>query len=374
MKISRKWMTAALISVCVLLVFLLFAGVCEWISHSMTSGIQELDAGARWSSDGSPYATIALYTDISTAMTRNTVEGYAYSISNALLSASVDSPEGGSSWTYAYYGEETTSVTGPKGSASAELQYVGGSFFVFHPLHFLYGAPFTYDSALPDGVVIDETLAWRIFGALDVVGMELTWNNRSFTVCGIVQAERSTAAYQKAYGETGRIYMSYYGFEIARGSEQNITAFEVTIPNAVKSFAMNIFNSAVTVNEDTMIVHENSERYSFVNRFKSIATLPYQGMRNERIVYPYYENELRVLDFQTGIWMTAEVVGLVGVALGLLSAVFCVWRSGFSPTAIFKKGLHRLGDAYDKKKTERMRKKKHKKARSVPNPATGTGK
>lgn len=363
-------MTAAVICGCVLVVFLAFAGICEWISRGMTSDIKELDAGSRWTNDGSPYATIALYTDTETAFDRAAIEGYAYAITNGLLAASIDSPEGGSVWTYAYYGEESTNVVGPKGSAAAELQYVGGSYFTFHPLDFLYGAPFSYDSTLPDGVVIDEDLAWRVFGSINVIGMELTWNNRAFTVCGVVKAERDTEAYKKAYGTTGRMYMSYYGFEMARGSESNIIAFEVTIPNSVKSFAMNIFKGAVTVNEDTMVVHENSERYSFVNRFKRIRELPYQGMRTERIIYPYYENELCVLDFQTGIWMVVEVVMLGFAAVGLLGAVFCVSRSGFSPTILVKNGFRKAEDAFDKKREARW-KKKNKGKNLPPDPLAG---
>ena len=360
MKISRKWMTAAVICAAVMVVFLAFAGICELVSRGMTAEIKELDAGSRWTSDGSPYATIALYTDTETAFDRSTVEGYAYAITNALLTASIDSPEGGSVWTYAYYGEQSTSVTGPKGSSAAEMQFVGGSYFTFHPLSFLYGAPFSYDSTLPDGVVIDEDLAWRVFGAIDVVGMELTWNNRSFTVCGVVQKERDTEAYKKAYGDTGRMYMSYYGYEMAGGNTQAITAFEATIPNAVKSFAINLFKGAVTVNEDTMVLYENSDRYSFVNRFKRIKELPYRGMRTERIIYPCYENELCVLDFQTGIWMVVEVVMLSIAAFGLICAIFCVAHSGFSPSTIVKNGCRKVQDAIDKKEEARWRKKEGK--------------
>lgn len=370
MKISRKWITAAVICAAVLVVFLAFAGICEMISRGMTADIRELDAGARWTSDGSPYATIALYTDTATAFDRSTVEKYAYAITNALLTASIDSPEGGSIWTYSYYGEQSTSVTGPKGSSAAEMQFVGGSYFTFHPLHFLYGAPFSYDSTLPDGVVIDEDLAWRVFGAIDVIGMELTWNGRSFTVCGIVQKERDTEAYKKAYGSTGRIYMSYYGYEMAGGDTQSITAFEATIPNAVKSFAINLFKGAVTVNEDTMVVYENSDRYSFANRFKRIKTLPYQGMRTERIIYPYYENELCVLDFETGIWMVVEVVMLGIAAIGLLGAIFCVTQSGFSPSTIVKNGFHKAEDAFDRKREARW-KKKNKGKNLPPDPLAG---
>lgn len=340
----------------------LLIGALELIALGVSSPVNFIKAGERWSASGEPYATIALYAEDDSALSKDQIERYAESMDSALLAASIDSSENGRAWTYAYSAETALSVTGPRSSARAAVTACGGDFFVFHPLNFLYGAPFLNDASIPNGVVLDENLAWKIFGALNVVGMEMSIGETTFTVTGVVAAERTSSAYSYTYGETPRMYMSYPAYDKINGEDADITVYEVTLPNPVKSFAMNIFETAVTVNEDTSRLAEVSARYGIVNRFENMKRLKYSWAEGERIFYPYWENEARMIDYTCAVIMIFEIIFLsVGVfALFLSFILFKV--SGFSLLDAAKTGCRRIAALHAKRSGGKSRRKR----RSIP--------
>ncbi len=371
MKLHKKGLAASGIAFAIFLLFLLLFFAGEWAVASLTEDLDALSGGERWSAKDEPYATIALHTDTESAMSRNQVESYALSIDRGLLEASMTAEGSGSVWTYGYFTESVLSVKGPKSTASLQTMAVGGSFFTFHPLKFLYGAPFAYDKSLPYGVVLDEDAAWRVFGAIDVVGMTVEIGGKEFTVTGITAHERDTEGYTRAYGEIPRIYMSYYGYEIVAGdAENNITTIEYAIPNPVDGFARGIFDTAVKINEDTMVLRENFQRYDLLERFRRMGELPYMGMRNDRIVYPYFENELQVIDYTASLWMIAQVIAAAVAILALLTSIIGVFLSGFSFGALGKMAWHKWEDVFDGYMTKQRKKRhaKRKKKRTRPNP------
>lgn len=359
MKLKKKGMLLTAFAAILCLLFSAMFGIGEAVAAGMTTDLDALSGGKRWSASGEPYATITLHTDTVSAMTRNEVESYNRAIDAGLLNASIASPENGSVWAYCYYADTQTAVTGPKSTAQIRTMAIGGNFFTFHPLKFLYGSPLPYDRSLPDAVVLDEEAAWRLFGAVDVVGMTLQTGGRELTVTGIVTGERTTDAYEKAYGDMPRMYISYYAWEAIMGESADITTYETALPDPVKSFAMNIFKEAVRINEDSMVVKENSSRYSFLNRFQRMKELPYMGMRNDRILYPYFENELQVMDYHTAVWMIFEIIAAALALLCLLTALISLFASGFSVSGLVKEGWCRADKAWRNRRKHRNRKKKN---------------
>lgn len=333
-------------------------GILELVVLAVSAPVGFIQAGKRWSASGEPYAVISLYTEDNSAISEDQVEQYASSIDAALLSASVESSENGRVWTYAYSTDTLRSVKGPKSSANAAITACGGDFFIFHPLNFIYGTSFLNDASIPNGAVIDENLAWKIFGAIDVVGMTMSVGDAELTVVGIVTAERSSEAYEYTYGDTPRMYMSYSAYyNKINGEASDITAYEVTLPNPVKSFAMNIFKTAVTVNEDTTSLTETSARYSVTNRFENMKQLKYSWVRSNKVNCPYWENEARMIDYVCAIIMFFEVIFLaVGVFSMLLS--FILFRvSGFAVTDVIKNWYKKLEAEWSKRpKREKVKK------------------
>ena len=359
-KVNKKLLAASGITAVVFAAAVLLLGMFELIVSGFSGSIGFLDAGKRWSAGGDRFAVITLYTEEGAALSKDQVESWIRNMDAALLESSVSPNENARSWAYTYAAEETMTVAGPKDDQSAEVIAAGGDFFVFHPQEFVCGSAFLNDASNPNGVVIDEDLAWKIFGATNIVGMEMSVDGIPFVVTGVSRRASEHGVYAYTYGERPRMYMSYAGYIKLRGDGNHITMFETALPNAVKGFANNIFRGAVTANEDTMTVTEATERFSILNRFHNMKILKYSWIRENKIEYPYWENEAKVADYRCAVLMIFEVA-LAAIAVGAMLLSFILLRiSGYTVTDSVKN----LYGKYEKNRAEREKPKRKK--RSVP--------
>ncbi len=353
-KVNHSLLKASGIAALVLAGALLLCGILELCVLGLKNRLDYLDAGKRWSADGSRYAVIGLYAEESAGISPDSAEGWTHSVDAKLSEASVTPSEGGRVWTYCYGTDAVVSVTGPKGNANAETIAANGDFFVFHRMKFRYGSGFLNDPGIPMGVVLDRDLAWRVFGAENVVGMTVTVSGEEYTVVGIAEKESSAGAYERAYGSAPRMYMSYAGFsKIGAG---NVTFFEAALPNPVKGFAYNIFTDSVPRNEDSAALVEATDRFSLKNRYDNMKELAYAWVSANKIEFPYWENEARVYDYRAAVMMLFEVAAaaVAGAAL-VLSFVF-LRISGWSLIDQLKKLFSKLAEAWKRKKKDRAEK------------------
>jgi len=341
-------------------------GILEWIVFGISGTIEYIDAGKRWSSSGDRFAVISLYTEENAALTKEQVESWVYRTDAALLESSISLKENARSWAYTYAVEKTLTVTGPKAQTTAEVIAAGGDFFVFHPQEFVYGSAFLNDLSNPNGVVIDDDLAWKLFGATDIVGMEVTVNGISFTVSGVSCRESDSGIYNYTYGERPRMYMSYAGFVKLYGNDAHITMYEAALPNAVKGFARNIFNGAVSVNEETMSVQEASDRFSLLNRYNNMKILKYSWIRENKIEYPYWENEAKVADYRCAILMIFEVISASAAVISMLLSFILLRISGYTVTDTVKNCYQKIQKSRAGNRSNHRKKKKIRRKRGNP--------
>ncbi len=100
------------------------------------------------------------------------------------LSESLSSP-------VAWWGNEAGIVSADRRQTRADIYAVGGPFTDFHPVRMLKGS---FISPLGDNgnsIVLDEGLAWELFGTTDAVGMEAEFQDRTYTVTGICAGDAS---------------------------------------------------------------------------------------------------------------------------------------------------------------------------------------
>lgn len=166
---------------------------------------------------------------------------------------------------------------------------VGGDFFIFHNLPLLAGTYFNPESEILDLVVIDEVLAWQTFGSYDVIGLDLFINDSPYKVVGTV-SRKFTDFYNDTYGENPRIYMSYKALNILNNHGLSITCYEALMPNPVSNFAMKILNENLNVPELNVIYKENTYRFSLLNLYKSLGDFNYRSIRQNNVIFPYWEN------------------------------------------------------------------------------------
>ena len=342
-KVNKKVLLASGIFAVIFASCLLLLGIFEGIVFLMKENISFIRAGERWSADGDPYAVITLYTEESGGVSLDQIGQWAFSMDAALLESSVTPKEGARSWTYCAATENTLQVSGPKGSTAAQTMAVSGDFFVFHPMTFTYGSAFLNDTSNPMGVVLDRELAWKVFGAENIIGMTVEVSGQEFTVVGVVEKESNTGVYAYTYGERPRMYMSCAGYSKIAGNV-NITMFETALPNAVSSFGRNIFDRVVRMNEETSVVLEASDRFSLRNRFNNMKSLDYSWIRENKIAFPYWENEAKVADFRCAVMMVFEVIFTAAGVTSMLLSFILLRLSGYTFTDTLKNTWRKIED------------------------------
>lgn len=360
-KVNRKVLLASGICALVLAVCLLLVGIFEFVVFLMQEQLEYIDAGERWSANGDRYAVISMYAENDSAVSADQISQWAFSMDAKLLESSITPTEGARSWTYCAIAEDTIQISGTKGRVSADVMAVVGDFFIFHPMQFTYGSAFLNDDSNPMGVVLDRDLAWKVFGAENIVGMTVEIGGEQFVVTGVVEKESNSGTYAYTYGSRSRMYMSYAGYSKVAGDGSDITIFETALPNAVKSFARNIFNGVVSVNEETTEVLESSDRFSLMNRYNNMKTLKYSWIRQNKIEYPYWENEAKVMDYTCAVLMILETaLAAIGITALLLS--FILLRvSGYTFTDTVKNTYHRIQAGRNKKTRRKNAQKSYRK-------------
>ena len=101
-------------------------------------------------------------------------------------------------------------ITINKGDKSLTVQAVGvgGDFFFFHPMKLISGAYFTKDALMKDQIVVDEDLAWSLYGSNDVVGQVINIGEVPHIICGVV-AKKHNKIYDAAGLKNSMVFLSY---------------------------------------------------------------------------------------------------------------------------------------------------------------------
>ena len=159
---------------------------------------------------------------------------------------------------------------------------VGGEFFRMHPFRLLRGSFFSDENVMDDLIMIDEDLAWQLFGSSDIIGMTVWLNEKPFIVSGVIRRESGMFNASSGNKETA-IYMSYSAFE--KFNTVPITNYEIVMPNLTKGYAYKIVKKNIGAQEPFEIV-QVSDRMSYSNLLKTIKdfgkrrqnTIPAEGL------------------------------------------------------------------------------------------------
>ena len=161
---------------------------------------------------------------------------------------------------------------------------VGGEFFYFHPYKLVCGSFFGAQDLSRNRVVLDETAAWQLFGAIEVAGMPLSIGEKDFTVAGVIQNETDPIVKKMCNG-TPIVLVPFESL-----GEQPITCYEAILPEAVKGLALTTFSNSFTIDKSLFQLRENSLRYRFWTLLSSLPDFAFRTVQAKPILYPYWEN------------------------------------------------------------------------------------
>jgi len=280
----------------------ILSGACFAAFLSIGNMLESQKTAERFRGDGETrFAQVSAFFPVDGGKSLSDIYTMRQSVEDALLEASLEAPENGSLWIDAYSAEGQLTVTGTRGSASVTVLGVGGDWFSFHPLRLRSGSYLNEDDLMHDKVVLDEELAWKLFGGVDLEGLEVTINDVPYIVAGVVSREDDFAS-EKAYSGGAGMFMYYDTLNAISATE--IDNYELCCADPISGFALDIletgFADAATV--------QNTGRFSLSSVFGHIADFGERAMSSDGVAFPYWENAARYAEDYAALTLALSVL------------------------------------------------------------------
>ena len=324
----------------------LAALACVWGLTAVTGTLPTQSAAKAWrGSNEMRFAQISAFLPEDEKTDLNSVETFRRALDQALVDASLEAPEGGSLYDDAYSGSATISVTSGKTSISVKTIGVGGDFFLFHPLQLRSGSYLTGSDYMNDRVLLDEELAWALFGSYDVAGMSIQVGERTYPVAGVVHRESDFAS-KKAYQDGPGMFMSYDALNAI--TETKISTYELVMPDMISGYAESVVKDKFPVGDGTVV--QNTGRYGVVRLAKVLASYGARSMNTQGIIYPYWENAARLTEDYAALLL------LFAVLFGICPAVAAIVWTVRTVKRLVQRAAHAAGTKISEKIEEEKEK------------------
>lgn len=349
-----NWLKKHKLPLFINIALVLLAAVCLFGFVKISGTLHHMDSAKNWAGDGETlYSYISCYMPVNRKISENAVYSFKDTVDKKLVEASLDSSDP-NLWNFAYSGREMVNVTTKRGSADVYAMGIGGDFFFFHRLYLRDGSYISGSDLMQDRVVLDKELAWKLFGATEVAGMELLINGERYLIVGVIESDGDFAS-KAAKTTDGGLYMSYEKLSALTGAE--VDCYEAVIPSPVKNFAVNIARESFP--EKNCEIVENTKRYGIENMARVISSFGKRSMRVDGIVYPEWENAARLTEDYCAALLVFAVIFLI---TPLVFAIVLIYRYGKIGAGklwmITKEKAVLLADKYDDMLYERERKLK----------------
>ena len=201
---------------------------------------------------------------------------------------------------------------------------------------------------MQDRVVLDEELAWKLFGSVDLAGMTVTIGGKPYYIAGVVERETDFAS-SKAYTDGPGIFMSYSVLK-DMGVCSGISCYELVCADPISGFVSSVVTDGLS-NSGAYPVIENSARYSLSGIFRVVGDFGERSMNNYGVVYPYWENAARLIEDYMALCLVLFIIfaAMPAVCLFVLAVIWL--RRG---AAWAKSGAIRLAEEAQEKRYEHM--------------------
>lgn len=322
----------------------------------LKGSLPDQQVASRWS-DEAPYSLVSYYSYISSPMTLNDIFTARVNIDKKLVENSIAAEKPNARvWADAFSSAQEL-ITADAGTSSSEaiLIVTGGDFALFHPMDFISGSFYSEDSIMHDNVVIDEVLAWRLYGSSNIVGKPVLIKGKYYFVSGVFRQSENKNV-EKVCGGKPRIFMSYSGYDIISPDvPANFICYEACLPNSVSGFGKKILTEALSLEENTDRVFENSLRYSLKSRFDIIRNFGMRSVADSPICYQYWENAARITDDKAALLLVMQALGLV---LPICTVVYYVHKLIRNRKRLAKKAIDAVKSIFNKINTRRKQRQK----------------
>lgn len=321
--------------------FFLAALVCFLCAYRFTRVLDSQFEAERWKGeDELDFCQISCFLPADGRLSVKDIDGFRSKMMQKLDEASVDLSSG-IPFVDCWSCEDSAKVYGMY-SGSASVIACGGSFFDFHPLRLVTGNYFSGSDLMQDNVLLDEDLAWLLFGGNDLEGQVVYLYNLPFRVAGVV-ARESDQASDKAYSGGLGLFMSYDAYTdicsaadgnsselsaVSDGAESSgspgssgISCYEVCMPDPVSGFAYGVVESEFPIGKGEIVV--NTGRFSLGSLISITKDFSLRSI-HDGAAFSYWENAARYAENKAAILL---VVGLVLLLFPVIITLVLAVRS-----------------------------------------------
>jgi len=285
--------------------------ICLLVSASIKAPLRSQQAAIAWAGQsGERFAQLSVFLPESFGFGIERVYQARSSIDRALLTVSLESTPGRILYTDAWSTETSVIVTSERETNPVTVNAiaVGGDFFLFHPLYLRDGSYLSPDDLMKDRVLIDEALAWRLFGAARVAGFEISVNEKIFIVAGVISRESDFASSGANTEEFG-LFMSFDALLAMKEGNAEISTYEVVMPDPITGFALASLSEAIS--DKRAVIVENSTRFSLRNSFAIVGSFGENSMRSNAVAFPYWENAARIVEDWLALLLVLSLVFII---------------------------------------------------------------
>ncbi|MCQ2460037.1 MAG: ABC transporter permease [Ruminococcus sp.] len=290
------------------------------VGNSMAHSQRYNYAAERWQGDSDEhYSQVSCFFSEDAGFSTDSVNSVRQQINTALKNAAYDTTAMSKPFSdsYSSYVGIYDTRSEINGRAQAEINAVGGDFFLIHNYELIHGSYISQDDLMQDGAVIDSELAWNLYGSDDVAGMSIYINGIQCYISGIIKSS-SGKTEKECAGENPKAFISYttasslsmnsssFG-EPQMNKFSRITCYECIMPEPVENFGTSTMQTAVADSyKDKVSLVSNSKRFSSSVRTKAMKNISKSVVRNDGIRLPYWENASRITEFRITFLYTAR--------------------------------------------------------------------
>ena len=275
------------------LVMLLAAAVCFAVCRHLSGILTSQQEAARWQGDSeTEFSQISCFLPADELIGLKEVNSFRIDALKKVQEASLDVNGEEQLMLDAWSTTTKLNVSSSHGKGEASVIAVGGNYFDFHPLRLLDGDYIRQSDLMEDRVLLDEELAWLLFGGTELQGMEMKINGVPFHVAGIIARETDFASKQ-AYTAGMGLYMRYDAL-LKLQENAGISCYEYVLVEPVKDFAINTARERFPIGRGVILC--NTTRFEYGRLMDFILQYGSRSVQTTGVIYPYWENAARIME------------------------------------------------------------------------------
>lgn len=317
----KRYKKVLILAACVIGTLLL---VCA--ERGIVGSLSTQQLAKRWSAEND-FAQVACYFSRDNSLDASQIVAVQHSLAISLEEAALGSTNenGGRNWMDAYSSQGECHISSKRSNMKVRVFGVGGDFFQFHPLTLLDGSYFDETDENADGVILDEIVAWQLFGSNNVSGMEIEINDVIYPVRGVIRSDKGMFS-EAVAEEAATIYVSFEILEKIYSGKVGIDCYEVLIANPVKEFGKEAVAKAVGMDEKQYELVEVSARYDFWHRIDILKNFGVRSMNTRNIVFPYWENRAKGYEDVSALFLVLEIACMAYPVVWFVHRTYGVWK------------------------------------------------